>query len=446
MKTLTIHRIGFALLLFLGIGCANSDEYSIPEITYYELQPTITMEQLYNMATDSIQKITTDEVIEAYVVSSDVGGNFFKSISLQNREGTKGFSLAVDMYNIYTEVEVGRKVYISLKDLYFGISHGALSIGESVEEGKIVRIRPQLFRDKVLLSSEKLSEEQLIRKMTISELKSNNNLNILVELDQVQFDKKEVLQPYYDPAKAYTGATNRKIEDLTSSVVFRTSQYAQFAQQIIPFKSGTIRGILTKYGSTFQFMSRSIDDIKLDQPYRYASTYKGGTEIVFQDQFSHDFESYAVSTDEIPQFINDQTEGGRYWEIKSFAQNKFIQMSSFGGGGVTANAYLFIPAYFTGNNAFSFETKDGYYRGEVLKVYYVLEEHYAIGQYITKEHFIDITAHFMISQGNENGYGSQFIPSGNYIIPQIGNGYIVFEYFGTPTRSTTMQIDNLRLE
>jgi len=49
------------------------------------------------------------DYIEAYVTSSDEGGNFYKSISMVSTDGSTGFSMPVDNYNLYTEFEPGKK-------------------------------------------------------------------------------------------------------------------------------------------------------------------------------------------------------------------------------------------------------------------------------------------------------------------------------------------------
>jgi hypothetical protein len=68
-----------------------------------------------------------DDVIEAYVVSSDEAGNFF-SISFQTlataTTPTTGFSVPVDASNLYIEFRVGNKVYVKLKDLYTDLYFG----------------------------------------------------------------------------------------------------------------------------------------------------------------------------------------------------------------------------------------------------------------------------------------------------------------------------------
>ena len=61
-------------------------------------------------------------MIEAYVVSSDEYGNFFKAISFQTlptaTTKTIGFSVPIDVSNAYIDYRVGNKVYVKLKNQF----------------------------------------------------------------------------------------------------------------------------------------------------------------------------------------------------------------------------------------------------------------------------------------------------------------------------------------
>lgn len=46
-------------------------------------------------------------------------------------------------------------------------------------------------------------------------------------------------------------------------MIFRTSEFANFAQQSVPSGSGSVRGILTKFGNDYQFLACTIEDVKL---------------------------------------------------------------------------------------------------------------------------------------------------------------------------------------
>src|SRR5690606_14079035 len=132
MKTNFLKNIFYSFLaIALITSCANDDDYKAPNLICEDqtqgLTANVSGEDLYAMATDSLQEFTEleDYYVEAYITSSDRGGNFFKTLSLETVDG-KGMSIAIDVPNTYTKgYQVGRKVLIKLNGLYFHINHGS---------------------------------------------------------------------------------------------------------------------------------------------------------------------------------------------------------------------------------------------------------------------------------------------------------------------------------
>lgn len=451
MKTI---KFTFAVLAITALltttSCANSDDYDTPQIEYHKAEATITLDELYSKANTTLQKYTEDDILEAYVSSSDEGGTFYKSVSLQNREGTKGFSISVDMYNISNDMAPGRKVYIYLKDMYFTIAHGSLVLGDIYEETSVGRMRPQDFYKKVFPSADVVAEEDLMKTITLADLKNDNYINTLVEINQVQFDDNAIGKTFYDPTNVLGGATNHMIVDATGNMIFRTSEFAKFAKNVVPENNGKIRGVLTKYNSDYQFMVRTYNDIKLTNQRIREATAIGGESMMFTTTVNENFESFATAStsSSFPQYGNDYALGGRYWAVKSFQNNKYIQLTAFGNQAATTKSYFIVPVQFNGNNTLSFETKDGYYNGEVLNVYYVPAANFTYGDYISTAGFTNITSQFTYSSGTTTGYAANFTPSGSYQFPSsvTGNGYIIFEYSGNTSVTTTIQIDNIMFQ
>ena len=218
---------------------------------------------------------------------------------------------------------------------------------------------------------------------------------------------------------------------------------------MIPNNSGTIRGVLTKFGSDFQFMARSEDDINLTNDRLEVDFFPPivGDAIVYSGSFTENFESYGTSSPGnrfFPKYINDAVIGSRYWGNTTFGGNKYIQMTSFGGTPEANRTAFIVPVDMSAANGFSFQSKAGFANGSVLKVYYTLD--YVPGGNLTDATLIDITSSFTISPGQASGYPTNFTNSGTYAIdPGItGNGFFVFEYTGNGSGvTTTMQIDNI---
>src|SRR5690606_29350855 len=128
------------------------------------------------------------------------------------------------------------------------------------------------------------------------------------------------------------GATNHQINDADGNIItVRMSQYASFAGDYIPSGNGKIRGVLTKYNGGYQFMIRTLNDVKLDNP---------RADFSFLNSINEDFESYSNNNTTFPVYYNLTSAGSYLWQVRQFSGNKYIQMSSFGSGG--ANRALFV--------------------------------------------------------------------------------------------------------
>lgn len=443
------------LILAAFSSCVNSDDYGVPNLSdeCVTIAKTKEVSDITNIATATAVPYTTSETvvdyIEAYVTSSDEGGNFYKSISMMSLDGLKGFSMPVDNYNLYTEFEPGRKVTIKLdKNRFFNKQHGSTVIGSSYNNG-VGRISGVEYKNVILRSCVDVEENTIVKNLSITQAKNDQYLNMLIEFDAVQFTDASLGKKYYDASlNSLGGATNHEISDqFGNKVILRVSEFATFAANTIPSKNGKIRGVMTKYNSDYQFMIRTINDVDLTGDRLAIDLYPplGGTAITFDATLNEPFTLYTSTNQQVfPKYINDAAIGGKYWQVKTFSSNKYIQMSSFGGTPEANRTLFIVPVNMTSANTLSFKTKDGYNNGNVLKVYYTTN--YVPGSQITTATLVDITSNFTIASGSTSGYATNFTNSGTYNIPAgvTGNGFFVFEYVGNGSgTTTTMQIDDI---
>jgi hypothetical protein len=437
------------------VSCVNGDDFGTPDLS----NECVTIDANVVVSTITNAAITTateypnnedgDDFIEAYVTSSDEGGNFFKSISMIATDGGVGFSVPVDSYNLYNRFEPGRKVYIKMDNRFYNVQNNSTVIGSSFNGG-VGRISGVEYQDIILRSCEKVNEDEIVNNITITQALNNANLNKLIEFDNVQFTDASLGKTYFDESlPSPGGATNHEITDeFGNKIIVRVSSFATFSANAIPEGSGKIRGVLTKFGSIFQFMVRTLNDIKLTNPRLDIDFFPPivGNALNFDATLNEPFTSYTTTNQRnFPKYINDAAVGGRYWERKVFGGNTYIQMSSFGGTPEANRSLFIVPVNMTAASTLSFQTKAGFANGNVLKVYYTLD--YTPGNQITTATLVDITSNFTISPGLPSGYPTDFTASGVYNIPVgiTGNGYFVFEYVGNGTSgpTTTMQIDNI---
>ena len=127
-----IIKNSFIIIISIGLfsGCVN-DTYDTPQFgdcVNPGLTKTKEVAQIYavaiNPVPDPITGIpntptyTADDIIEAYVISSDEGGNFYKNMYFQPLDGSKGFNLSIDESNLYAKnYQPGKKVFLKLGEI-----------------------------------------------------------------------------------------------------------------------------------------------------------------------------------------------------------------------------------------------------------------------------------------------------------------------------------------
>lgn len=455
-----------SMSVFISLtSCVNGDDYGTPNLDgeCNDLVSNKTIQDVAVLATTDIQQYSTNDIIEAYVTSSDEGGNFYKSISLVSVDGNKGFSIPIDAYNLYTKYEPGRKVFIKMNSLYFYNNSltNSLEIGELLDRGEpledqVGRLNALTFEDIVVKGCSRIDEETIVNRVSIPTALNDSYLNKLIEFDAVQFSDVNVGKTYYDPNNLAGNATNNIISDNAgNTVALRVSEFATFASNIVPSLNGKIRGVLTKYNGEYQFMIRTLNDVNLTEPRFDAYPPLGGTAITYLGAFTENFETYTSGTVTsgqrvFPKYVNDAAEGADYWYVEAFSGNKYLKMSAFSSSATFQDqlnkVYFVVPVDFTAANSFSFKTQDRFNVGGVLKVYYSTD-YTPLGD-INAATLVNITSSFTIASGNTGSNSQPFVNSGSYNFGSLaGNGYIIFEYTGgysfSPALTTTMHIDDI---
>ena len=364
-----------AMSIGLFSGCVN-DTYDTPKFdTCVDSGLTKTKEvsQIYTVAInpkpDPITGIpntptyTADDIIEAYVISSDEGGNFYKSMYFQPTDGSKGFNLSVDEVNLYTKnYPPGKKVFLKMKGLAYGnptdFGVGLIFGAKPTEQFDVDRLPTQEYPKHLIASCNSVSEDAIVHKITLAQaLSGAAYLNTLVEIDNVQFTGESAGETYDLVRTDDFDSSTFITENGTNNLTVRTSRFANFAGYKMPTGKGKIRGVLTKYNSTYQIILRTERDVNMPNPRVDYHLPIGGTAIQYLPTFTENFESYATSTtgSVFPKYVNDAVKGGRYWNVTLFSSNKYIQMTAFNSGG-TNTGLLALPIAFTPGKKLSFKT------------------------------------------------------------------------------------------
>lgn len=274
MKNLKNSKL-LLFLFFLGMivtSCVQDDDYNAPEINSQEPNVAVnidiqTIKDIYRGYEPKIIEAgdgsARDLYIEAYVVSSDETGNFYKTLVIQDapENPTTGVSISTNSTDLYTKFEPGRKIYFRVNGLYIGEYAGLPTIG--VQDGdEVGRIDVIEFESRILRSTE--IAEMVPTVISIAETSNSERLNTLVQFEDVQFpDGIAGVEHYGNLTNTY--GVNRDVENCDGQIVIlRTSGYADFKNFRLPEGNGTLTAVLSIFNSDVQLFIRDINDVAME--------------------------------------------------------------------------------------------------------------------------------------------------------------------------------------
>ncbi len=450
MKT-TILKSAFFMALTAGFlsSCVKDDNYGTPELTGCTKTSLVKNREVSQITATSIisQHVNivpgVSDVIEAYVTSSDIGGNFFKSISFQTKDGANAFSIPVDATSTFINYPPGAKVLINMDGLYTDVKYGGIRIGglygNSSGGAEVGRLALADFTKSVQPSCTVINEDELLPAIpvTIDQAKTDAYLNKLIEFNNVEFAPSEIGNTtYYDPnpsnPNTVGGATNRNLIDITgNAVIVRTSSYANFASKSVATGSGKVRGVMTKYGTTYQFMPRSLSDIKL-------------TGARFTPLLNEAFESGSIPLNWIAYSVT----GPQVWTYSSTFGNPggMMKMSGYTNPSYNANEdWLISPAQDLSTLSSATLSFDNAYKysGDPIKV--LVSNNYSgagnpnLATWTVLTPTLSAGNFVYVNSGNLNI--NAFTGSGNT------NVYVAFKYTSgaSSANNSTWEIDNVKI-
>ena len=410
--------------------------------------------------TNTIQ-ITTDMVVEGYVSSSDISGNIYKILYIQDKleNPTQGLTIITDAVNMYAKYPVGTKVTIKAKDLWLAKVGGIVQLtnkNTNPTTGEVTfALTDQKLNTNVLKSCNQPTTPIVPFVVNSPSSITADMVGALVKFERAQFTKQALyntlgtLNSWANPGVT----TNREFDffaaDRTKagSIITRNSPYSTFAFLNLPTGNGSLMGIISSFNGTLQLYVRDLNDVKMTGE-RYAENPpKGGTDINFLGAFTENFESYPITQsapylEVFPKYVNAPVEGNRYWQGRTFGGNKYIQLGANSGTG-PYETYFIVPVDFTAANSIKFDVNIGFFNGNALKVF-TTTNYTPLGE-INPANLTDITSAFTIPTTPTSGYGT-FQNAGTYNFPAglTGNGYVMFKYTGNGQGvTTTIQLDNI---
>lgn len=212
-------------------------------------------------------KIEEDIKIKGRIVGNDLAGNIYKQIFVQDATGA--IIVGINKAGLSGYMAEGQEILIDLKDLYIGGYGGMAQIG-SPYNGGIGRMAESIWMNHFKLSNDIDPTQMKPIEFTTNSVKDESLLGKLVVLKNVTLKNADGNQTFIT-GKRESSTSNyyhQEIDGFPSSVVIRTSSYADFAAMKLPYDTVKkekvacdIIGVASKYNDTWQIMIRKTSDI-----------------------------------------------------------------------------------------------------------------------------------------------------------------------------------------
>lgn len=248
----------FVLALLIFQSCVDKepdvppiDLGSDPEIAVDKIMTTSDLLDLWNPG--EIVQINDDKYLKVVVVGDDESGTFFKSLVLQEEDGSAGITIILDEVDMYRKYPIGRRVFVKLDGLYLADFAGLPQLGSAPVDDEVQRIPDALVEEVILPGI--LGVAITPKPRTIGDL-STADLNTLVELTDVEF--LEVGQPYADGISDPPQSLNRTLRNCNGgNIIVRNSGFSTFANDIMPTGNGKLIGLMGRFVNDDQLLIRN---------------------------------------------------------------------------------------------------------------------------------------------------------------------------------------------
>ena len=446
------------LFSFLAISCVKTDDFELPESKTKEIniEGNITgisaVKSNFNPETEEIYVFSeTNTVMEAYVVSSDEGGNFYKELMLQDKpeNPTAGILFLVDDNSLFETYNFGRKIYVKLDGLALWSNNGVHQLGVQ-NRGDVVAIPSSRIEDHIIRTME--TAEIIPLQLEISEFNERDE-NLFIEVKNVQFNLNLLREQHHytfagEVTDEYDGERQLESCRTGASTMLSTSTFSGFKSLYLPENSGSVKGILTRnfYDDYFVIAVNSPDDFNFDGDRCDPEFLKcegnnitGGT-LIFGENFTN---VASLSALENKGWTNININGDKAFEPGTFDGNRYIRVSAYNTEETSMEAWLVSPPIDLNEVSeaqLAFEIMSSYDNATILSV--LITEEFTGNVLTTNWTPLDT----VIPIGPTNQYGKRFVKSEIDVSCLKGDIHFAFRYLGAaPDKSTTYDIDNIRI-
>jgi len=415
MKKATLY---FGLACIIGLGTVSCErEYDSPPVAVIPEGNVKTITELKGMFTGTDLSIQEDLSVYGVITTDQSTGNFYKEAYFQD---------ATDAINLRflssSSLSIGDSVRLYLKGTVLTQFNGVFQL-DSVDVDK-----------NVIIQQNDVHVEPLVLDLS----QASTGLGKLVKFENVEFVAGELGSTWADAANKYSVNHNLTNCNGTSTLIVRTSGYANFANDVIPQGNGDIIGIVGQFGSDIQVYIRNPNELTLS-----GNRCTGGGSVTCDPvgSVNESFESHPASSPVSNQcWATQATVGSIQWMISGGIGSQKAQGGILGTSDASNEMWMVSPEVTaTGSNTLTFESAVQNWNHDGLGVYYSTDYSGNAGSAT----WTPLTATFA-GTGSGNGI---MISSGSISLSAVSTGTfrIGFKYNGSGSggQTSTYYVDNV---
>jgi hypothetical protein len=397
-------------------------------------------------------KIVSNIVVKGYVISSDAKGNYFREFYMQDapENPTAGIRIAINLTNSYNKFNVGRVLYIRLKNLYLGeinTGDGVCTIGGKVsttDEKEIESVALNQMKNHFFRSDE--TAIIVPKEVSLAGLNASD-IGTFVCVKRLVFPIVLEGKAYADPTEDFD--TQRKIQTCQSvgyaNLLLETSSFASFANKSLPMGGGSIYAVVAKdyNGHFLVLVLNTSEDVKMTDE-RCTTRSESDFPMTL---LSEDFETASGEVN-ITDWINYREEGTKSWRSYSdtYSQSKAARIGSKNSGDAHTSTWLLTKGIYldgTAEEFLSFETSNSFANGSDLQVLISTDWEGTVAT-VSRAAWNVLPAKIVANgEGYKNWVHSTFVNLSAY----TGTGFIAFKYRGSGNVyfDGTYELDNITI-
>lgn len=312
-----IVKTSFLLLAVLGVMFTScKKDYPEPPIQVLPIGTVYSIDSILKMESGTV--FTEDASVYGIVTADEKSGNLYKAAFIQERATGKAIELHLDATS---GVRIGDSIRVYLKDVTYSLYNGLPQLSGFEADGHII----------ILANNKQIPPKET----TIADVVAGNHLGELIKLNNVMFTDRGT---FADPT-TYGNRTLVDPSNLTQSVIVRTSNYANFANDSLPQGVGNLVAIASVYNTTWQLLIRSASELEFDN--YHPGDDDGLMPLPYYQSFASNFGTYTTfdvygaqswvidySTAKMAGFANSVNYANEDWLISSPFSLKDVNSAS----------------------------------------------------------------------------------------------------------------------